>query len=22
MPRVNTFKVKVQTGQQGISEPV
>ena len=22
MPRVNTFKVKVQTGQQGMSEPV
>jgi hypothetical protein len=22
MPKVNTFKVKVQTGQQGMSEPV
>ena len=22
MPKVNTFKVKVQTGPQGISEPV
>ena len=22
MPRINTFKVKVQTGQQGTSEPV
>ena len=22
MPRVNTFKIKVQTGQQGMSEPV
>lgn len=22
MPRVNTFKVKVQTGKQGMSEPV
>ena len=22
MPKVNTFKVKVQTGSQGMSEPV